>query len=229
MSRLNVAPTKSNQLILKRNLQIATGGFTLLEQKREILVMELMRLLDRVKLVQAELAVRRQKAYATLRQALAYNGYHHLRNIAGGIHYDHQIKTSTRITAGVRIPTITIQHGQFQSQFGFASTDSLVDQTMVDFLDLLETAGRLAELETSVWLLARELKKTQRRVNALEQIFIPNYKDTLRYIGEALESKELDSFFTMKMVKKKLTQADEEALDEATETPTPDRQPATSS
>ena len=163
MSRLNIAPTKSSQLVLKRSLRMASEGFTLLEQKREILVMELMRLLDRVKQVQAELAVRRQKAYSTLRQALAHNGYHHLRNIADGIHYDH-----------------------------------------------LETAGKLAELETSVWLLARELKKTQRRVNALEQIFIPNYKDTLRYIAEALESKELDSFFTMKMVKKRLTKAKEE-------------------
>ena len=121
MSRLNVAPTKSNQLILKRNLQIATGGFTLLEQKREILVMELMRLLDRAKLVQAELAVRRQKAYATLRQALAYNGYHHLRNIAGGI-LQPPNQTSTRITAGVDPRPLA---WPIQSQFGFGSTDSL--------------------------------------------------------------------------------------------------------
>lgn len=208
MSRLNIAPTKSNQLELQRSLSVATEGFTLLEQKREILVMELMRLLDRVKLVQAELATRRQKAYSTLRQALARNGYHQMRNIAGGIHYEHRLKAGTRITAGVRIPTIAIEQGEFQSQFGFASTDSLVDQTMVDFLELLEAAGHLAELETSVWLLARELKKTQRRVNALEHIFIPNYKNTLRFIAEALESKELDSFFTMKMVKKKLSPED---------------------
>lgn len=227
MSRLNIAPTKSSQLVLKRSLRMASEGFTLLEQKREILVMELMRLLDRVKQVQAELAVRRQKAYSTLRQALAHNGYHHLRNIAGGIHYDHQIKAGVRVTAGVKIPTIAIRQGQFHSQFGFASTDSLVDQTMVDFLDLLETAGKLAELETSVWLLARELKKTQRRVNALEQIFIPNYKDTLRYIAEALESKELDSFFTMKMVKKKLTKAKEEPPPGSPETTGPGGQPTT--
>ena len=204
MSRLNIAPTKSNQIALKRDLAMASQGFSLLEQKREILVMELMRLLDKVKEIQREMYVRSQKAYATLRQALAHNGYNHLCNIADGIHYEHSFKSGTRVTAGVRVPTLTVQQGDFHSQFGFASTDSLVDQTMEDFLMLTETAGKLAELETAVWLLARELKKTQRRVNALEHIFIPNYKDTLHFIGESLEGKELDSFFTMKMIKKRL-------------------------
>ena len=111
-------------------------------------------------------------------------------------------RVDTRVAAGVRVPQITIETGRLSSQFGFAGTDSLVDQTMRDFLELIEALGRLAELETAVWLLARELKKTQRRVNALEQIFIPDFKDTLSYIGEALESKDLESFFIMKMVKK---------------------------
>lgn len=211
MSRLNIAPTKSNQLILKRSLQTTSQGFTLLEQKREILVMELMRLLDRVKVVQKELAQRRQKAYATLRKAASHNGYYHMRNIANGINYEHDVHSETRVVAGIRIPTLSVRQSVFRSQYGFADTDSLVDQTMIDFLALLESAGKLAELESAVWLLARELKKTQRRVNALEHIFIPNYKDTLRYIGEVLEGKELDSFFTMKMVKKRLSEAAEAA------------------
>ena len=52
MARLNVAPTKSVQLNLRRDLEMATEGYNLLEQKREILVMEMMRLLDRVQHVQ---------------------------------------------------------------------------------------------------------------------------------------------------------------------------------
>ena len=75
MSRINIAPTKSNQIRLKRDLAMASEGFSLLEQKREILVMELMRLLDRVKEVQFELEERSQKASSTLRMALSRNGY----------------------------------------------------------------------------------------------------------------------------------------------------------
>ena len=214
MARLNIAPTKSNQIALKRDLRMATQGFSLLEQKREILVMELMRMLDRVKQVQQEIKTRSDKAYATLRQALSYNGYHHLRNIASGIHYERTFKDGTRVSAGVRYPSLKVTQSEFHSQFGFVGTDSLVDQTMEDFLKLTETAARLAELETGVWLLARELKKTQRRVNALEHIFIPNYKDTLHFIGESLEGKELDSFFTMKMVKKRLENSDSTETEE---------------
>ena len=204
MSRLNIAPTKSNQIALKRDLAMASQGYSLLEQKREILVMELMRLIDKVKEAQANMERCSRKACATLRQALSYNGYHHMCNVAGGIQYDYRFSSSVKVVAGIRVPSLSVEQGGFKSQFGFAGTDSLVDQTMEDFLALTEAAGHLAELETAVWLLARELKKTQRRVNALEHIFIPNYRDTLHFIGEAIEGRELDTFFTMKMVKKRL-------------------------
>ena len=202
--RLNLPPTKTNQLALKKDLAMATEGYTLLEQKREILVMELMHLMDMVKEVQEEVETRRKKAYNTLKKAVAFNGYHHIRNVATGIHYDHKVTSTTRVAAGIRIPSLEFKQGEFKSQYGLAGTDSLVDQTMQDFLSLLEATGKLAELESSVWLLARELKKTQRHVNALEHIFIPDYKETLKYVDQVLESKELDSFFTMKVVKKRM-------------------------
>ena len=210
MNSLNIAPTKSSQIRLKRELAMAEDGFRLLEQKREILVMELMRLLDQVKAVQTELSERQEKAYATLRKALAFNGYYEMHRIGEGIRYEHGIAAETRVVAGVRVPSLHVKQGEFHSQFGFVGTDSLVDRTMEDFLALTETASRLAELETAVWLLARELRKTQRRVNALEHIFLPRYRETLHFIVEALESKELDSFFTMKMVKKNLEKNAEE-------------------
>lgn len=214
MSIINVPPTKTKQLEMKRDLAMAEEGYTLLDQKREILVMELMHLMDRVKTAQKEVNIRRQKAYDTLKRGLSFNGYHQMRNIAAGIQYEHQVTSHVRVAAGVRIPTLEIKHGTFTPQFGLAGTDSLVDQTMTDYLALLEAIGKLAELESAVWLLARELKKTQRHVNALEHIFIPNYKDTLRYIGAALESKELESFNTMKTVKKRMEKAEEEEKDD---------------
>jgi V/A-type H+-transporting ATPase subunit D len=212
MARLNIAPTKSNQLNLKRDLDMASEGFTLLEQKREILVMELMRQLNQVKQIQSELEKRRKAAYITLRRAVAQNGYARLRQIASGIRYDHHVHTDHKITAGVRTPLIEVQHGELHAQYGFVGTDSLADQTMRDFLLLLEVIGKVAELENTIILLARELKKAQRRVNALEHLFIPNFKETLRFIAEVLEGKELDSFFSLKMVKKNLEKQAEASL-----------------
>lgn len=204
MSRLNVPPTKSVQLNLRRDLDMATEGHALLEQKREILVMELMHLLRRVKEVSAELEKQRSEAYGTLRRAIALNGNLHLHNVASGIHYEHRIELSTRLVAGFHTPALIAETEKFHSQYGLIDTDAAVDQTMQEFLKLLESVTRLAELETTVVVLARELKKTQRRVNALEHLFIPDYRETLRYISDSLESSELDSFFTNKMIKKKL-------------------------
>ena len=213
MARLNVPPTKSVQLNLKRDLDMATEGFSLLEQKREILVMELMRLLGRVKQMQQELDAKRQAAYAVLRKAIAQNGYLHMRNVASGIDYEHRVDVDSHLVAGFRTPVLTATPCEFHSQYGFVGTDSLVDETMRRFLELTAAVVRLAELETTVMVLARELKKTQRRVNALEHIFIPDYKETLHYIAGSLESKELDSFFTSKMIKKRLEAAQRNAAD----------------
>ena len=209
MPKLNVPPTKSNQLRLQDDLKMASEGFSLLDQKREILVMELMRLMDRVRRAQKRLDSARTKAFTTGRKAITKNGYHRMRRVANGIHYDHSVSVRTRIVAGIRLPDITTESGELTRQFGLAQTDSLVDATMVDFLDLLDAIGEMAQLETSVWLLARELKKTQRRVNALEQIFIPDFEDTLRYIGETLESKELEAFSMMKMIKARREEEDD--------------------
>jgi H(+)-transporting ATP synthase, vacuolar type, subunit D len=171
-----------------------------------------------VKTAQEEVEKRREKAYATLKRAVAVNGYNRMRDVASAIHYDHKITSSTRVAAGIRLPSLEFHQGEFKSQYSLAGTDSLIDQTMQDFLSLLESTAKLAELESSVWLLARELKKTQRHVNALEHIFIPDYKETLKYVEQALESKELESFFTMKRVKKNLGGEDgENPPDDSTE------------
>ena len=206
MSRLNLAPTKSNQLAMRRDLAMITEGFSLLDQKREILVLELMRLLDRVRRIQEKLLQCQHQAYETLKKAITANGYHRMRIVASGIRYDHTVASERHVIAGVRVPRITVEHGRFSSQFGFAGTDSWVDLTMQDFLQLLSAIGDMAELENAVWILARELKRTQRRVNALEQIFIPDCRDTLQYISDALEGKELEAFCVMKMIKNRLAQ-----------------------
>lgn len=204
MARLNIAPTKSNLLTLRRDLSVATEGFSLLDQKREILVMELMILLNRTRELQQRLGEAQLRAHAALRQAIARNGAARLQAAAGAVRYTHNVQVSMRVVAGVRIPQIAIVLDQLKPQFGFAGSDSLMDNVMTLFLELLTLSAALAQLETSVHLLAGDLKKTQRRVNALEQVFIPNFKDTLKYVRNSLESKELESIFVLKLVKNRL-------------------------
>jgi V/A-type H+-transporting ATPase subunit D len=68
---------------------------------------------------------------------------------------------------------------------------------------MLKICTELAAVRTIAWRLARELRKTQRRVNALEKVVIPTARDTKAYIESALEEKDRDSFFTSKLLKRK--------------------------
>lgn len=209
MARLNIAPTKSNLLTLRRDLGVATEGFSLLDQKREILVMELMLLLNQARDLQTRLTAAQDRALDTLRRTIARHGADRLQAAAGNVRYAHRVHASTRVVAGVRVPQISVTLEPIQPQFAFAASDPAMDELMRQHLDLLALAAALAQMETSVHLLTHDLKKTQRRVNALEQVFIPNFKDTLKFVRDSLESKELESIFVLKLVKTRLADARE--------------------
>ena len=210
MSRLNIAPTKSNLLVLKRDLGVAVEGYSLLDQKREILVMELMVLLNRARGLEKRLQDAEAHAAETLKRALIGNGRAALRAAAAGVRYDHRVKAETRVVAGIRVPHIHVELAAFGPRYSLGSSTALMDEVIQAFLETLKLAGELAELENGVHLLAAELKKTQRRVNALEQIFIPDFRDTLKFVRDVLESKEIETIFSTKLVKRRLERAQED-------------------
>ncbi len=78
------------------------------------------------------------------------------------------------------------------------------DRTMVEFFELLRLVARMAEIRTMVWRLAREVRKTQRRVNALEKVVIPDVLETKGFIEGVLEEREREVFFVQKILKARL-------------------------
>ena len=91
-------------------------------------------------------------------------------------------------------------------------TYAIVDEANTLFHAALKRLAELAEVEVAVWRLAMELKKTQRRVNALENIFIPQYTETMKFLDDSLAEKEREAFFQMKRVKAKLQKAKDELM-----------------
>jgi V/A-type H+-transporting ATPase subunit D len=75
------------------------------------------------------------------------------------------------------------------------------------FTEVLPLLAELAELENAVLRLARELRKTQRRCNALSKVFIPDYSETIEYIVSSLEEREREAFVIQKMIKDRLARA----------------------
>lgn len=202
MPKLNVPPTKSNLLALKRQLAFAEEGYDLLEQKRQILILELMSRLELAREAESRVEESNRIAHAALRDAELDVGSDALERAAVGVRMNHSAMLSSQPLMGLRIPRVEQQVERSVVQFGFVGTSASTDRAMKQFVELLPLIAELAELENAVIRLARELRKTQRRCNALSKIFIPAHRETIAYITASLEERERE-FLTVHVLKKK--------------------------
>ena len=173
MARLNIAPTKSNLLAMKDQLAVSTNGYELLEEKREILVSELMHMVQRVQLLEKEIDKAIQKAYPAFKKMLMNDGSDQIDRISHSVHYEFGIKESNLSIGGMSFPTIDVELPKRELFYSFLGTNANTDEVIIDFFELLSLLTEMASIRTIVWRLAEEVKKTQRRVNALSKVVIP--------------------------------------------------------
>jgi V/A-type H+-transporting ATPase subunit D len=209
MAKLNVPPTKSSLLSLKRQLAFAEEGYDLLEQKRQILIFELMSRLKRARETEQRVADAMKLAHAALREATLDIGSDALDRAATGVRMNHQADVTSQPLMGMKIPHVKATIEPAGPQFGVSGTSASTDMAMHRFAEVLPLLAELAELENAVLRLARELRKTQRRCNALSKIFIPSYQETIAYIISTLEERERESFVILKMIRNRLSQTRE--------------------
>jgi V/A-type H+-transporting ATPase subunit D len=203
MPREIIAPTKSNLLRTKERLSVAEEGYNLLEQKREILVMELMSKLEQVKLLERDLDAKLKVSYPALKRMLVVVGRDRANVLSQGIKYRYLVEERWVVAAGVNLPELDVTLPEADLKYLPSRSFAECDEVTLEFFRVLHILTELAAARTMVWTLARELRKTQRRVNALDKIVIPTAKETKAYIEAALEEKERDAFFTSKLLKKK--------------------------
>ncbi|MDD5141526.1 MAG: V-type ATP synthase subunit D [Verrucomicrobiales bacterium] len=210
MARLNIAPTKSNYLSMKRQLAFAEEGYDLLEQKRQILIFELMSRLARAREIERKVAELLRLAHAALREATLDIGSVALDGAALGAKLDAELKLTGQHLMGLAIPRVEFRAEPPGVPFGVSGTSANTDVAARRFAELLPMLAELAELQNAVLRLARELRKTQRRCNALSKIFIPSYRETLAYISGTLEERERESLTILKIIRNRLAMPAEE-------------------
>ncbi|HNY16471.1 MAG TPA: V-type ATP synthase subunit D [Treponemataceae bacterium] len=201
MARLLVAPTKTNLLAVKEQLAIAQDGYDLLEQKREILVMELMQMVERVKLLETDIECQIDRAYPSLRRMFMAVGRDRAERVAKTVSYDYTIAERRTVIAGINFPTLSVELPELRLAWSSLGSWADCDRVMIDFFELLRLLTDMASIRTIVWRLAREVKKTQRRVNALDKQVIPQTRETKAYIESVLEERERESVFVLKALK----------------------------
>ena len=201
--REKTAPTKSNLIRIKEKLNTALEGYDLLEQKREILVMELMAQVERIKLLERDLDAKIAAAYPALRRMLVVVGRERADKLSTGIKYNFQMKEKSVATAGMNLPGLEVVLPSVELKYSPVNSYAECDETALEFFGLLMILTELAAVRTIVWRLAREVRKTQRRVNALEKMVIPSARETKDYIESSLEEKDREAFFVSKLLKRK--------------------------
>lgn len=201
MSQLNYAPTKTNLLKLRSDLQFAQQGYELLDQKRNILIIELLALVDQTVDFQSRVDNALAKAYKALEETVFDMGRLKVQYLTGAVNISTDITVRSRRVMGVLLPVIETEFEERAPHYSPMGTSFWIDSSLQFFKEVLKLLGKLAELKISVLRLANEVKKTIRKVNALEKIAIPDLKDTVHYIESKLEENERDMFILMKMVK----------------------------
>ena len=203
MAREQIAPTKSNLMRVKERLAFAEEGHDLLEQKREILVMELMQKLEQVKMLERELDKRIETAYPCLKRMLVVVGRERAERLAQNISYRFELRENQVAIAGMSLSGLEVRLPDAELKYSPVNSFAECDETVLEFFEMLKVCTELAAGRTITWRLAQEVRKTQRRVNALEKMVIPAANDTRAYIEASLEEREREFFFTSKLLKKK--------------------------
>lgn len=199
----NIAPTKSNLMSAKSTLEFSKKGFELLDQKRNVLIREIMGLLDSAKDIQTRINSTFGEAYEALKMASLTMGIASVEDIANSTFENSDIEMLHKSVMGVEIPIIKYDKMEAIPSYSFYQTNTSMDVAFKKFYEIKYFIIELAEIESSVYKLAVEIKKTQKRANALENIQIPKYEEIVKYIQDALEEKDREDFFRLKVVKKK--------------------------
>jgi len=205
MPQINVPPTRTNLIRLKKDLRFAREGYEILDRKREALTGELVRVAKEADTVQKEVWTLLETAYNAMEKARLVMGSDHVEWAALAVNKTVDVHLRLRGIMGVAIPQIQAVGEPPKLLYSPGDTAAVLDEASAAFREVLLRVPQLSMLTAAVWRLANELRKTQRRVNALQHIFIPQYETTVAFIISSLEEREREETFRLKLLKTKLT------------------------
>ena len=198
----NAFPTKGNLMLAKNSLALAKQGYELMDKKRNILIRELMNLIEEAKNIQTQIDSTFTQAYQALQQANIEVGIHYVQQIAQAIPVENGVRIKTRSIMGTEIPLVEHEEEKKVPYYGFYNSSESVDAAREGFLKVKELTLKLSMVENSAYRLAMNIRKTQKRANALQNITIPMYSSLVYTITNALEEKEREEFTRLKVIKR---------------------------
>ena len=201
----NTFPTKGNLILAKNSLALAKQGFDLMDKKRNILMREIMNLISQASEIQTEIDSTFREAYGLLQRANIEMGIHEVEEISFSVPVEDSIRIKTRSVMGTEIPLVEYKPQADEPTYAYYSTTQALDQARLAFEKVKDLTIRLSMIENSAYRLAANIKKTQKRANALKNITIPMYEALTKNIQNALEEKEREELTRLKVIKRMQT------------------------
>jgi V/A-type H+-transporting ATPase subunit D len=203
MPKIELPPTKSSLRKLKEDLAFAYEGYDLLNQKREILAIEIVRKIGEIRRIEAEFQENLNQLYAAYRNAAVDMGSDAvtLRSCFEMRRYFLHMDFTKLM--GLKLPVIRLNLKNSHSAFTLPQTSATYDEAREQCQKTLPILARYATITKSIIMLSRELKKVQRRVNALEKIFIPQHEEAKKYITDRIEEMEREEIFVKKLIRQR--------------------------
>ena len=161
-----------------------------------------MDLIDQARDIQSEIDTTFREAYQALQKANIELGINYVQEIGSSVPVENGVRIKVRSIMGTEIPLVQHEPEPMNLTYAYYSTRESLDEARARFEKVKELTIRLAMVENSAYRLASNIKKTQKRANALKNITIPTYESLTRNITNALEEKDREEFTRLKVIKR---------------------------
>lgn len=199
--RLSVGANRMELLKLKRRIALAHRGHHLLKDKQDELVRQFISLIEQVVSLRKEMEEKLEKAMKNFFLARAVMPEEYIGEALMSPKMETKVNIIYTHFLNLRVPKISVEFSGTPFAYGMAFTSAQLDLALMKYQEVLPLMLELTALEKTIELLALEIEKTRRRVNALKYILIPNLVETIKYITAKLTETERDSLTRLMKIK----------------------------
>ena len=200
----DVKPTRSELMKLKKKIKLAESGYNLLKKKRDGLILDFFEILKEAKTLRQDMVEEYKTAMKKMAIARIMEGDLKIKSLAMSIAKEPEVQVSTKNIMGVVVPKIEgeiVAKNLKERGYGVLESSAAIDEAANAYEEVIKKVIKAAEVETTMKKLLEEIKKTKRRVNALEFSVIPTMNSQEKFIKLRLEEMERENIFRMKRIK----------------------------
>ena len=198
----NVTATKIELFKYKRSSQVATMVQKILDDKRKVLLKNIEEMIAEAQKTRGGIWEPLQDIYQSVNESYLSLGVGTVDSVAQSTPAVMEVESDVKRVVDVTIPVLSVTEKDTKSiPYGFADSNASIDRGAKLIKVLLPKICKAAEYENSIFSLAKALEKTQKLLNALENVIIPQYKQRVRFILATLEEREREEFARLKKVK----------------------------